>query len=159
MSIDNHQDVIDSRDVIERIEELEAERQVLQDSLDESIACCEYHGTPESHPEHFEAQELRDCRAALAAWDESDEGQELATLRALAEECEGYASDWKHGEALIRASYFTEYAQQLAEDCGMVNSAATWPNNCIDWEQAARELKYDYTEVDFGGASYYIRAC
>ena len=46
-----------------------------------------------------------------------------------------------------------EFAQQQAEDLGLINEAATWPNNCIDWEQAARELMYDYSEAD----GYYFR--
>lgn len=119
MSITNMDDVIDSRDVIARIEDLEA--------LDE----CE---------------ELDD-----------DDKQELETLKALAKEASGYAPDWAYGEVLIRYSYFKEYAQELAEDCGMVNDEANWPNNHIDWESAAEELKIDYTSVDFDGVEYWIR--
>lgn len=36
-----------------------------------------------------------------------------------------------------------EFAQQTAEELGLIDSKAQWPNNCIDWEQAARELMYD----------------
>lgn len=158
MAIDKYQDIIDSRDIIERIEELKAERQALQDSLDESIACCEHHGTPENHPEHFEAQELREARAALAAWDESDESAELKAIQALADEASGYAPDWKYGEALIRESYFERYAQELADDIGAIPKGVGWPCTCIDWEQAARELAQDYTEVDFDGVTYLIRS-
>ena len=112
----NYDDLIDSRDVIERIEELEAD-------------------------------------------DERTEGEtkELETLKKLAEEAEGYAADWQHGETLIRDSHFKEYAQQLAEDCGMMPEGNRWPLYCIDWEWAARELKHDYTSVDFGGVEYWIR--
>ncbi|NTU69226.1 hypothetical protein HGB13_00130 [bacterium] len=39
-----------------------------------------------------------------------------------------------------------DFAQETAESCGLINEGAGWPNNCIDWEQAARELMYDYTE-------------
>ena len=115
--ITNSEDVIDSRDVIERIEYLEADEEEL---------------------------------------DEYDK-DELAKLRALAEEGEDYAADWKYGEQLIRATYFEEYARQLAEDIGAVNSEADWPNNCIDWEQAASELEMDYTSIDFDGVDYWIR--
>ena len=118
-TIDNSQDVIDSRDVIERIEELEG-----------------------------------DVEAELA---NDDDLAELKALKALAEEAEGYAADWKYGEALIRDSYFKEYAQQLADDIGAVSSDATWPNNCIDWDEATRLLQQDYTEVDFDGVAYWIR--
>lgn len=63
-----------------------------------------------------------------------------------------------HGESLIRDSYFEEYAEQLADDIGAIDRNAKWPVNCIDWEKAARELQYDYTEVDFDGEAYWIRA-
>lgn len=41
-----------------------------------------------------------------------------------------------------------EFAQELADSCGLVNEEATWPNNYIDWERAARDLMFDYTESD-----------
>lgn len=86
-----------------------------------------------------------------------DESEELAALEKLAEDASNYAADWGYGETLIRDSYFEEYAQQLAEDIGAINADATWPNNCIDWECAARELQSDYTAVDFDGVTYWIR--
>lgn len=46
-----------------------------------------------------------------------------------------------------------EFAQQLAEDIGAIDSDASWPNNCIDWEYAAKELMYDYWEHN----NYYFR--
>ena len=47
---------------------------------------------------------------------------------------------------LIRDSYSEDYAQELAEDNGAISSSdASWPNTCVDWKQAARELQMDYT--------------
>ena len=95
--------------------------------------------------------------------DESDEDEidesnkeELRLLKALAEECEGYG-DWIQGIALIREDFFEEYAREFAEDIGAISDDVSWPCNCIDWERAARELKIDYTEVDFDGVSYLFR--
>lgn len=104
--IDNSRDVIDSREVIERIEELRAE---------------------------------------------------LAVLEALAEEGANYAPDWNDGATLIRDGYFVEYAQEVAEDTG-IYAGAGWPNNCIDWEYAARELRYDYSAIEFDGETYWVRS-
>lgn len=114
--ISNSDDVIDSRQVIERIEELQG-----NDERDQ------------------------------------DENRELTSLLALQEEAEGYSSDWKYGAILVRDSYFKDHAQELAEDIGAINSDATWPNNCIDWDQAARELQMDYTSVEFDGVTYWVR--
>ncbi len=112
----NMDDVLDSRDIIERIELLES----LEDR-----------------------DEL--------------EAEELTALKALTEEASG-SPDWSYGETLIRDSYFQNYAQELAEDCGMLKDATSWPLTCIDWEQAARELQYDYTSAEFDGVTYWIRS-
>lgn len=132
--ISNFDDVIDSRDIIARIEELQEERS--------------------SYLEEFSEDE-RETRAEH--WNEcTPEGDELAALEALAEEGEQYAADWEYGETLIRYSYLTEYVQQLLEDCGVI------PKNIphyveIDWEATARNVKADYTEIDFDGVAYFIR--
>jgi uncharacterized protein (UPF0335 family) len=172
--ISNTNDVIDSRDIIERIEELEGERDSLQSDYDEAL---EAFNEADKTLSEAEAQDERgevdtdtlqnakdeahdtmiDTREALDAWNTSDEAKELAALQSVAEQAEGYASDWRHGETLIRDDYFEDYARQLAEDCGMVKEGAQWPNNCIDWEQAASELQTDYTSIDFDGVTYWIR--
>lgn len=136
--VSNSDDVIDSRDVIARIEELTAEREALQDELDNA--------TDDGKAE----------RITLAEWD-ADNAEELAALIALQDEAEGYAADWHHGEILIRDSYFKDYAQELADDIGAVPKDLSWPCNCIDWDQAARDLRMDYSAVDFGGITYWVR--
>jgi antirestriction protein len=86
------------------------------------------------------------------------EGQEeLDKLVDLQERCEGYCADWKYGAILVSDSYFTEYAQTLAEDIGAVGSKVEWPYTCIDWEAAARDLRMDYTPVDFDGTTFWYR--
>ncbi len=132
--ISNMDDVIDSRDVIARIEEL---REICPPFPD-----CET-GEEELDPAYTE-----DERAEAPG--------ELEALERLAEQASGCA-DWEYGEQLIRGSYFKEYAQELAEEGGMLNRPLCWPYNCIDWEQAARELQMDYTAVDFDGIDYWIR--
>jgi hypothetical protein len=184
-TIDNSQDVIDSRDVIARIAELESDRDDLVSAIDEAKASgiltsprkwqeddshaadCAMRETDAAEctcgkadylAELEDAQDALDtAEQALVEWDENEDGQELKALKALEDEASGYAADWQYGEALIRDSYFKEYAQQLAEDIGAIKSDASWPNNCIDWEEATDQLKQDYTEVDFDGVAYWIR--
>lgn len=81
---------------------------------------------------------------------------ELEALLKLQDEA-SHTPDWHYGEMLIRDSYFKEYAQELAEEIGAVNPDAHWPNGCIDWDQAARELQADYFDVDFDGVTYWVR--
>jgi len=139
-TVNNSQDILDSRDVIARLDELESGREELSEALDDADG----------------AGEVDDARQALSEWDEEN-AEELRALKALAAEGEG-SPDWMHGETLIRETYFKEYAQQLAEDCGMLENADTWPGRCIDWKQAAKELKQDYFSVDFDGVDYWVRA-
>lgn len=150
--------IIDSRNIIARIDELQGERETLADELEEAIECVKHHhdGALDECGTNTEHDEYRRCKTELAEWD-ADNAEELAELLALAEQGEGYG-DWSHGETLILESHFEDYAQELAEDIGAVNKDAKWPNNHIDWEAAADELRQDYTELDFGGETYLMRS-
>lgn len=140
--IENTADLLDSRDIIARIAELEGKR-------DDYPCQCEPG-----------ALDNDDCTCNGTEWATAnpEDAEELAALSKLAEEAEGCAADWKYGETLVRDSYFREYAEQLAEDTGAVNGDNHWPLYCIDWERAARELQYDYTGVDFDGVTYWVRS-
>ena len=133
-TVNNTHDILDSRDVISRIDELTEMR-------DEWIEWQVGENTREDTPDPFGKEEQ----------------DELDMLVDLADEASAYAADWEYGKTLIHGSYFKEYAQELAEDCGMIDADATWPARCIDWDQAAEELKQDYTSVDYGGVEYWIR--
>lgn len=162
-ALDNRADVIDSRDVIDRIDYLQNERKSLKDTYDEAAAeLLKYRTTTKLSAEDDDELTALDnakdeAEKAVQEWDESEDGEELTALIALQEEAEGYCSDWKYGAALIRDSYFEDYARELAEDCGSLKDANEWPLRCIDWEQAADELKQDYTSVDFDGVTYWVR--
>ena len=39
-----------------------------------------------------------------------------------------------------------DFAEDMAEQLGLINIDASWPYTHIDWEQAASELMYDYLE-------------
>lgn len=88
--------------------------------------------------------------------------QELADLTALLADLAGtggdeqFEGDW-YPITLIDQTYFKTYAQELAEEIGAINADASWPNNCIDWDKAARELRMDYTCVTVGGRDYLTR--
>lgn len=117
----SNDDVIDSRDVIDRIEYLS----------------------------YLEEEDY------VPGDNDQDDIEELAALRNLEKEA-SESPDWSYGETLIRDSYFAEYAQEMAEEVETIPEC--WPFNCIDWKQAAEELKYDYFQVDFDGVKYWIRS-
>ncbi len=130
---------IDSRDVIARIEELESD---LECAVDE--ASVELEPGTEFDPEAWAKQNFPD-------W------EELTALRDLRDEACA-SPDWEYGELLIREDCFEDYARELAEDTGDYDPDAAWPLNCIDWEEAAKQLEYDYFTVTFGGDDYLIRS-
>jgi hypothetical protein len=130
----NDQDIIDSRDIIDRIEELEDQLEGLGSGGD-----CEKQGL-------------------------LDEWQELKALKELADQGQSESSDWIHGETLIRRSYFVDYTEELINDCYDMPKqmhSGDWPfrHITIDYEAAAKELEQDYASIDFDGVEYLIRSC
>jgi len=129
-NIDSSNDVIDSRDIIERIEELRTEKDDWNENEDNQTS-----------------------------WDEEypDDSAELNKLEELASECEG-VTDWEHGESLIRSSYFSDYVQELLEDCGTI--PRDLPSFVvIDWNETAENIAQDYMLVTYDSVDFYIRNC
>lgn len=129
--LDLSADLIDVRDLIARVEELEA-------LVDES--------------------NLSGVKSAESV----DDAEELAELLDILADLQGMGGDeqWRghwYPITLIRDSYFRTYAEELADDIGALPRDAEWPLTCIDWEQAARELRYDYSGVDIDGVTYWTR--
>lgn len=136
MNISNCENMLDGREVVARLEELEGEKADLTTDLEAASAA-----------------ERTQAASDLASWMEDNE-EELDALSAFVD----YNRElWRHGETLIREDYFEDYAQELAEDIGAIGKDMPWPCTCIDWEQAAQELKQDYTESEFDGTTYYWR--
>lgn len=147
--------VIDSRDIIDRLNELKDEKQAIIDSIrevEESIA---------NSDDNSEIQEMNEQVDSLnmefEEW-ESDNEDELNMLASINDEGEQASSDWSHGEALISSDYWVEYCKELCEDIGDL------PKNIpgyivIDWDQTAENISADYTTIDIDGTDYYIRSC
>jgi hypothetical protein len=87
---------------------------------------------------------------------DSDEQAEHAELTSLSQEI----SEWHHGETMIPEDEFAEYAEELAKETSVIPEEAfnRWPYTCIDWDDAADQLKQDYTEVKYQGTTYLVRA-
>jgi hypothetical protein len=76
--------------------------------------------------------------------DESDYETVLSICEDEQIDSDDFADAWE-GEvsACSEDQAGAAYAQQTAEDCGMVDDAAKWPHNCINWEEAWRQLEQD----------------
>lgn len=158
--ISNMDETIDSRDIIERIEELRDDKEALEEAINE--AHCDlndYMDEDASDPKVIEelTQKITDAERALVLWVDSPDWEELNILEELAKECQ-WASDWEHGETLIRDTYFVDYVKDMLEDCGTIPKGLPW-YVAINWEETAENVQQDYTEVDYDGATYYIRSC
>jgi len=144
-------DVIDVRDVIERYEELETDL----------LACFNEQQTIEGDNTETDNPEDSAFQEWLKVTLHEDSAEFLLIYQTLKDlESNGGDEQWR-GEwypvTLIRDSHFEEYARDLAEDCGMVSKNQGWPNYCIDWEYAARELQYDYSATYINGVTYWFR--
>lgn len=134
-TVDLSADVIDVWDIIARVLELRDERDEYNEKMGSPDA---WDGVPDGEPE------------------------ELARLEGILSELAGYGGDEEfegdlYPHQLIADGYFQEYTQNLAEECGMVDTNARWPMTCIDWEQAARELQMDYSYIQIHDSSYWYR--
>lgn len=126
--VSNTDDYIDSRDVIARIEEIE------------------------SDPDYCDA-ETGEFIIDLVNEDERREYDALVEFRDANES----VSEWQYGACFIRDSYFTDYVRELLQDIGDL------PNGIphyivIDWEETANNIRQDYTDAEFDGETYWVRA-
>ena len=132
-SIDHTADVIDVRDIMTRLEELEATRDEYN----------EWHSDP-------------------SAWDKIEDGQpqELLFLVGILEELAGYGGDekWRgnwYPVALIRETYFSDYAIELLNDAGDLEHIPAWVE--IDWEGTVENVRGDYSPIVIDGVTYWYR--
>jgi hypothetical protein len=136
-----YDDIIDTRDIQERIEELYEEL-----DLDSN-------GEPNEYDEGDEKPEPLDE-------DERTElEEELRELLEFKAEVEAYSGDsFESGVTLIADSHFQDYAKEYAGDIhGAEVTEAAWPFDNIDWEAAADDLRMDYSEVEWDGYSFWVR--
>ena len=160
--ITGNEDVLDSRDIIERLDELqneldalEAEEITAQEALDDWIE-------PEEldRLDDFKHQKLTEALAIaqlkITEWQE-EYCEEYTALKALDDDGSSYAPDWSYGEQLIANDYFETYARELASDIGAINPDLGWPLNHIDWDAAADDLKLGYSSSNFLGTTYFYR--
>ena len=125
--------VLDSRDIDARIEYLESELAAI------------------GEPSTTSTDEERE------AWDDSaEEREELERLLQLRKDCCSDEDEWQYGVQLINDDYFEEYAEELADDIGLLKGYE-WPLNCIDWSAAAQQLQQDYSSVEFMRSTYWYR--
>ncbi|KVO83331.1 hypothetical protein WL21_09875 [Burkholderia ubonensis] len=132
--ITSYDDIIDVRDITDRVEKLREAR-----------------------------DDWAECSGDDEKWAEThpDAAAELESLESLLDDIRGYGGDhqWEgswYPLTLIRDEHFTEYAMELLADIGDI------PRNIphyivIDEEATAENIRADYSEIEFDGATYWYR--
>lgn len=166
--------ILDTRDLNKRKEELEALRDAVTEAEEALREAKESFGDSEREEpaitdEGTEAwdewsaendtleEAVTDAESALevAISDFSDdEKEELAELENL----ESEIGEWRHGEAMIPESEFTDYIMETLEDCGTLPKDLPW-YIAIDRDETAENCKADYSEVEYQKATYLVRNC
>jgi hypothetical protein len=130
--ISNSDDMIDVRDIIDRVEHLEQLRQ----------------------PGPVDLGDDSDT-------DQDTLFAELATLEWLLSDLRGNGGDHKwrgdwYPVSLISDRYFVDAMKDLVEDIGDLPKGL--PSYLvIDWDATARNLRIDYSETEFDGTTYLYR--
>lgn len=158
--------VFDSRDLIEY-------RDYLSNQLVELWN--EYRSTFESNVsdftgEEFNADDVNDI-LGTSGFEYADDAQELyysfnevyedeikeyTNINSFCEDLGG-SPDFAYGEGIIHEGYFTNYCKDLLEDTGYIpKDLPSWIE--IDFEATAGNMMSDYTEAQYEGDTYYIRA-
>lgn len=142
-NIDNNEDMLDVRDIIARVEELDAIHDELFDKAHEDPAT------------------KKESEAAYDNWiaEEGGESAERATLRTLLDDLKGnggderWEGDW-YPVTLIRDSYFEDAMDELLEDIGdLPKDLPCYLKITVDY----KALQMDYTSCEFEGVTYWYR--
>ena len=138
------QDIIDTRDLIEKRDELK------QSILDSFLETFEHY---EDRTECFE--DILFEEEEIQSWKEDWE-DELEQIEEINKIEDAIGSEFDYGCTLVSEDYWEEYVEDLLKDCGYISKdLPSWIE--IDWGATANNVKVDYTEVEYQGQTYYGR--
>lgn len=139
--------MIDTRDLADKREELQTD---LVDSFNDYFDT-EIEDFDEliKHIDDSENEDVQEWR-----YDNSDDFEHIEEI----DELEDEISEFFHGEILIPEDDFTEYCEDMVNDCYDIRNIPSFIKDNIDWEGVASDLEVDYTNVTYQGESYLVRA-
>ena len=147
--ITGREDILDSRDISERIEELTKLRDEIrfENELPDWI-----------NQDEDGYKDDDDGKIGLKwdeLWDCTPEGEELEELVNFCDLFDGWR-EWKDGMEFIADDHFEDYARQYAEEIGAISGEERWPCSHIDWQKAAEDLQTDYTSAELFGETFWV---
>ena len=86
--------------------------------------------------------------------DNSDDFEHIEEI----DELEDEISEFSFGETLILEDDFTEYCEDIVNDCYNLRDVPGFIKDNINWKGVALDLEVDYTNVTYQGKSYLVRA-
>lgn len=146
--------ILDSRNLNKRLEELQSEFDSWKDSL-----------TPEqisSIKEAYDVTEDEEISNEEFHWEwENTVGSDADELKNLIDLREQFGREWNDGITFVKDSHFEEFAEDEADRLGYFGNCSKndWPYNYIDWSKAADYLQSDYSSVEFDGETYWYMDC
>jgi hypothetical protein len=141
--LDLSADVIDVRDIIARVEELEELREADREEFDADPANA--------------GVDFDNWVCNQLSWDREQQN-ELDNLRAILRDLEGNGGDeeWRgdwYPVTLIRESYFEQAMDELVADCYSIPELPSFMTITLDY----RALQMDYTSTEIDGSTYFYR--
>ena len=73
-------------------------------------------------------------------------------------ELEDEITEFPFGETLIPNDDFTEYCEDMVNDCYNLKDVPDFIKDNINWDGVASDLEVDYSNVTYQGESYLVRA-
>ena len=136
--------ILDTRDLIERRDELK------QEVLDSFLETFEQYADTDSY-EDINFDEEEELESWKSSWE--DEIEEIEEIDSLEDEID----EFKYGESMIDTNDWEDYVRELLEDAGYVpRDFPSWI--IIDWEATASNVCQDYSIVTYQGVDYFVRA-
>jgi len=147
IDLDLNAEILDTRDIIEKFEELETEFLSIYNE--------------QASDDDFASDSEDDDFIVWLAGLHTDEAVEFKTLRDILDDLKGCGGDeqWRgdwYPITLIREDYFTDYCMELVQDIGdLPRDIPSYLE--IDWQKTANNIRMDYSETDIDGNTYYFR--
>lgn len=152
--IDNNTDILDSREIQERLDYLTDEIQSALESSGRDET--DFSTLAEDHtPEDLERIIDRLINRELLESSVWDEWSIIRETFDGVKDC----SEWKFGMTFLRESYVDEdWAENECKGMGLIpNDLPFFIESNIDWDGVKDDLLQDYTSLDFDGVKYYYR--
>ena len=139
--------MVDTRDLAEKREELQTDLvNSFNDYFDTEL---EDFGDLTSYIDNSEDEDVQEWKE-----DNSDDFEHIEEIDKLEEEI----SEFSFGETLIPEDDFTEYCEDMVDDCYNLRDVPGLIKDNINWEGVVSDLSVDYTNVTYQGKSYLVRA-